>query len=356
VSAGQQRLARLFSEQSDGCARLGSPLYAGLLAHAAKDIETGGVLADVLAGHEQDPGPSALALRLAGAVHRLVLEGRAPELARYYPSVGGTALVDPAWEAFRRTVAENQPTVRTLLQSPPQTNEVGRSAILFGGLLHVAATTGLPIRLLDIGASAGLNLLVDQFRFELTERIALGDATSPVQLRQPWTADTPWPPIEVPLQIVERRGCDVHPVDALTGEGRVRLTSYVWPDQLDRIDRLRGAFAVAERTPVAVESACASDFLGRHLEFPRQGVATVVWHSVVWQYLDRRERGLVERTLARAASMATHDAPLALLSFEPRRVEYGDWFAFLAALTVWPGGTERVIAEGQGHGPPVTWL
>src|SRR5437763_1692936 len=101
-------MARLFREQGDGCARLGSPLYAELLRLCGDDIEGGGVLADVLAGHEEDPGPSALALRLVGAVHRIVLSGRAPELAPYYPSVGGTADATAAWPAFRDVVAANK--------------------------------------------------------------------------------------------------------------------------------------------------------------------------------------------------------------------------------------------------------
>src|SRR3954467_4485821 len=120
MSAGRQRLARLFREQSNGCERLGSPLYAGLLDNAALDIERGGVIADVLSGHEKDPSPSALALRLAGAVHRLFLDGAAPELAAYYPSVGGNVDVEAAWPAFRQTVADHTRVVRTLLHSPPR--------------------------------------------------------------------------------------------------------------------------------------------------------------------------------------------------------------------------------------------
>src|SRR3954453_1346886 len=123
---GRARMARLFREQGEGCARLGSPLYAELLRRAGDDIDAGGVLADVLAGHEDDHGPSALALRLAGAVHRIVLSGRAPALAAYYPSVGGAADASAAWPAFRDVVAAYKSEIRTLIESPPQTNEVGR--------------------------------------------------------------------------------------------------------------------------------------------------------------------------------------------------------------------------------------
>src|SRR4051794_9285777 len=120
METGRARMARLFREQADGCGRLGSPLYAGLLAHAGDDIDRGGALADILAGHEEDSGPSALALRLAGAVHRIVLSGRAPGLAAYYPSVGGRADADAAWPHFRQAVADNVDEIRALLASPPQ--------------------------------------------------------------------------------------------------------------------------------------------------------------------------------------------------------------------------------------------
>src|SRR4051795_11770882 len=119
METGRARMARLFREQADGCGRLGSPLYAGLLAHAGNDIDHDGVLADVLAGHEEDSGPSALALRLAGAVHRIVLSGRAAGLAAYYPSVGGEADAQRAWPEFRNVVRQHPDEVRALIGSPP---------------------------------------------------------------------------------------------------------------------------------------------------------------------------------------------------------------------------------------------
>ncbi|MGH3341956.1 MAG: DUF2332 family protein, partial [Carbonactinosporaceae bacterium] len=165
--AGRERTAYLMEMQARGCEQLGSPFYAGLMRHAADDVRGGGVLADVLARHADDPEDSALALRLFGAVHQLVLEGRAPQLDPYYPSVGG-ADPDPerAWPVFRLVAAQHREAVRRLLSHPPQTNDVGRSAALLGGLLHVVARTGLAVRLYEIGASAGLNLRADHFRYE----------------------------------------------------------------------------------------------------------------------------------------------------------------------------------------------
>lgn len=144
--------------QARGCAELGSAMYAELLTRAAGD--PGGAVAAVL-GERTETG---FVLRMLGTVHRLVLEGRAPALAEHYPTAGGTKDPLAAWPAFRDVLVEHAAEIREGLADPPQTNEVGRAAPLVGGLLTVADATGLPIRLLEIGASAGLNLRADHFR------------------------------------------------------------------------------------------------------------------------------------------------------------------------------------------------
>ncbi len=101
MTSGSERLAELLRTQADDCAQLGSDLYAHLLARAAEDLEAGGPVATVLAGHEDDPGGSVPPLRLMGAVHRLVLGGEAPALAAHYPSVGGDGDAEAAWPLVR---------------------------------------------------------------------------------------------------------------------------------------------------------------------------------------------------------------------------------------------------------------
>ena len=97
-------------------------------------------MASVLGGHERDSGPSALALRLLGSVHRLVLERRAGALAAFYPSVGGSWETTGAWTAFRELVEAQPDTVCEWLDRAPQTNEVGRATALFGGLCSSPVT------------------------------------------------------------------------------------------------------------------------------------------------------------------------------------------------------------------------
>ena len=347
-------LPELLRLQAQGCRELGSPLYDELLLKVADDVEHGGPFTEVFAGHEDDRARSAVGLRLMGAVHRLVLDRRAPELALHYPSVGGTPGIG-VWEAFRETAMAHLDEVRALLETPPQTNEVGRSAVLIGGLMLVAERTGLPIRLLEIGSSGGLNLRADHFRYDLSDERVLGPLDAPARLHHPWPGDeSAWPAGEMP-RIVERRGCDPDPVDPTTTEGRLTLTSYVWADQVARFERLRGALDIASQVPATVDRAMAGEWLDEHLT-PQPGVATVVWHSVVWQYLDDAERDRVQAVLASAGAAATPDAPVAHLSLEPGGRLYVDKFAFVVTLRLWPHDSEpQVVATAAGHGPPVVW-
>ena len=171
--------------QARACADHGSPMYGDLLLRAADDAAAGGPVAEVLASYDgEDPVADALALRLMGSVHRLVLERRAGELAPFYPSVGGTWEADGGWAAFHALVAERPAEAAKWLDRPPQTNEVGRAAALYGGLLHVPRD--LPVRLVEIGASAGLNLRADRFAYARADGGTAGDDASPVVLADAW--------------------------------------------------------------------------------------------------------------------------------------------------------------------------
>jgi hypothetical protein len=348
--AARHRLAALIREQADGCGQLGSPLYAELLTSLAEDVEAGGPGASVLAGHEADPGPTALALRLMGGVHRLVLERRAPRLGLFYPSVGGRADGAAAWIALREVLAEHRDELRAGLDQAPQTNEVGRAGALVGGLLHINAWSRGPLRLFEIGASAGLNLRVDHFRVSLPDGRGIGPGDSPVVLDDPWRGP---PPAVADLEVVERAGCDVSPLDPTTTEGRLRLTSYVWPDQLERLGRLRGALDVAARVPAVVHRQPAAAFVRRVRLVP--GTTTVFWQSVVWQYLSQDERKTVWEGLTELGAAASSTSRLAHLRLEPQRRSAGADHEFLVRLRTWPGGDDRVLGVAHPHGIPTTW-
>jgi hypothetical protein len=345
------RLAATFAVQSRACESLGSPLYASLLRRCVADIEGGGPVAVVLRGHENDPGPSGLALRLLGAVHRLVLDGEVTQLAAHYPSVGGDGDAEAAWSALKAALTEHSARIRPLLDAAPQTNEVGRAAGLLGGLLHLAAQFALPIELHEIGSSAGLNLRADAYCYRDAGGGHLwGPAGSPVQLLDAWRG--PLPPVTAPLEVIRRLGSDVAPLDPANHDDATTLQSYVWADMTPRLERLRAALSVAVQQPTPVDQLDAIEAVQR-LQ-PVRGRVVVLWHSVMWQYVARDAQAAVTARLAELGARADGQAPLAHLFLEPTRREPGAEHEFLLVLQTWPG-TRRILACAPGHGLPVSW-
>lgn len=338
-----------FRQQARGCRNLGSVMYDELLRRVADDLDAAGPAAVVLAGHEDDPGPSGLALRLVGSVHRLVLQRRAGALAAFYPTVGGTWDVESGWPVFRRLLAEEPEAVREWLDRPPQTNEVGRATALMTGLLDACRMRALPVRLFEVGSSAGLNLLFDRFRY-VWPGGGLGPADSPVVLDPAWS-DAP-PEGAVP-RVVERLGSDVMPIEVRSTEGRLALTAYVWPDQVGRFDRLRGALRLASETSYDVRRQGGAELVDEMTLEP--GTTTVLWHSVMWQYVPREEQDRILARLERLGSSSGEDAPLVHLYAEPTRRTPDSEHEFLVCSHRWPGGGERrVLGTMAPHGLPVT--
>jgi hypothetical protein len=336
-----------FSAQAAACRAVGSLLYADLLAGAAEDLAAGGPMAGVVGDDPEEPYSSALALRFMGAVHRMVLEGRAPELAACFPSVGGTAGHSAQVPRLLALVREHRDELRRRLRAGVQTNEVGRSAVLVGGYATVAARTGLPLRVLEVGASAGLNLLFDHYHYD-TGLGRFGDPAAPVRFSGLWQGEPP--DLGVPLEVAERSGCDLAPVDPATPDGRLTLLSYTWADQGERLARLEAALQVARRHPVPVDRAEAGVWLDAQLADAAPGVATVVAHTIVVQYLTSAGRRRLLRAIGNAGERATGRAPLAWLRMEPagERAEL--------RLTTWPGGAEEVLATAGYHGNPIWWV
>jgi hypothetical protein len=149
--------------------------------------------------------------------------------------------------------------------------------------------------------------------------------------------------------VAERRGCDRNPIDATTDDGRLTLLSFMWPDQLARIARLEAAITVARRVPVELEQADAAAWVESQLVEPRPGVATVVAHSIVFQYLSSASRRRIRDSLESAGRSATPDAPICWLRMEPA----GDRAEL--RLNMWPGGERELLATAGYHGHPIWW-
>jgi hypothetical protein len=147
--------------------------------------------------------------------------------------------------------------------------------------------------------------------------------------------------------VAERLGCDASPIDPRTEEGRLTMLAYVWPDQTLRLQRMRAAIEVARESPVTIERRSAAEWVGERLADPVPGLATVVYHSIVMQYLSGGERDEFEARVAEAGERAGAEAPVAWLSMEPA----GGWSE--VRLRAWPDGEDRVLATAGYHGTPV---
>lgn len=350
MGGSAEGLAEFLELESVGCELYGSVFYRDLERRMAVDVRAGGAVWDVLGPFAHEHPRAAYTLRLLGGVHRMVLSGDAPDLAKHYPSTGGDGDVDAVWPAFAALLAARPPVVEDALRRPPQTNEVGRTGALVPGLLLIATETRLPLRIREIGSSAGLNLRIDQYWFG-QDGVGWGREDSPVRLTDLWSPAAP--PFATRAVIADRRGCDRDPIDATSEDAALTLLSYVWPGQDQRFVLLRAALDIARETPVPIDQAEASTWVEAQLAEPVPGVATVLYHSVVWQYLDDETRSRVAGAVEAAGARATSDDPVSWLRLEPTPDAY---IPAELRLTLWPGGEERLLATSGFHGGAVNWL
>jgi hypothetical protein len=330
--------------------RFGSP-FSGLVAAAlAEAADTPAMAALVSPWIDADRGrldADAVGLRLLAGLHDLVLSGDEPGLAAIYRRADAGTDARALAACVRDVLARRVDRLARFMRSPPQTNEVGRSLCLLGGFLTVAEETGLPLRCLELGASAGLNQLWDRYRYDLGEGRVWGDAASPVVVTTRWSGGAP--PLAVVPAVAERAACDQAPIDVDDPEAARRLQAYVWPDQPERMARLSAAIGLARAAGVRVDRADAADWAARHAR-PQAGVATVLYHSVFWQYPPAETRARLEAIIAEAAAQATPAAPFAWLRMEP-----DSSYIYEVRLALWPPGEERRLARAHPHGAAVEW-
>lgn len=320
------RLARNFRTQSRWCADAGADLYAVLLSGMATDLERGGITAQLCQPYLDAPETAAIHIRLLAGLHEIVLAGHAPELEAYYPSVGGTWPPDGVWAVASGVMTEHADRLRAWLKVVPQTNEVGRSVALAVGLATSAALTGRRrIRLLQLGASAGLHLLVDDFRIE-ADTWAWGSPDSPVRIADAARGRLLLTPSSAAagdlaslIEIVDRRGCDLFPVDVTSPAGRRRLQAFIWPHDRERHERLAAAMELAEAKTPVVDAADAPDWLESRLSEPcDDDVLTVVWSSITLQYLDQARQARIAALIARGRDQQ----PLVQVALESTGLHY----------------------------------
>lgn len=363
--------------QAVACGVVGSPFVQTFLEALADDAAADGPTAAILADRVDSPFGDYLGLRLAGFLHHEALQGH-PRLRAHYPSCGGDADAAAAARVaieFLRDVESERSDPRSAywntddpaslacyLGRPPQTNEAGRASALLAGDAWIHATMRRPLRILEIGSSAGLLLHLDRYAMRLVGTGGIGGIG---QLGAPdapswdvaWSGPLPPPQWALP-EIVSAEGCDRAPLDISLPGNVAILRSYVWPDQPARLARLDTALAVAAAwSDRPVSTAPAETWLPAQLARPTSGLATVIQHSIVWEYIDSAAQEQLAAEIAAAGSRATPETPLAWLRMEffPKMAD-NDLTRPSIRVTTWPGGEDRLLGWTTPHGADVEWL
>ena len=323
------------------CVRNDAPITAALVQALADALDSTTRTGAAVLGWQGDPVADALPLRLAGGVHDAWQNGEAPELSGIFDGTGSP--VENA-SAMRSFLCRADAQLLTWLDGPPQTNEPGRSAQLMTGLIEIAARHGPKLEILEIGSSAGLNLLIDRYRIDLPG-ISTGPADSSVHLTPEWRG-TPPPPVAP--QIMSIRGVDIAPVDATSDAGAHRLLAYVWADHTLRFERLAHAIALLRAHPPRLDAGHAADWVEARLAEPQPiGVTRVLMHSIVWQYIDPPGQARITAAMEAAGAKATPDLPLAWVRVEAdRTMNQHD-----ITVQSWPGHSDtRLLGHAHAHG------
>ena len=335
--------------QLELCRNDGTATYVALLTELIERLGADDTVTELLVADGQDPIRSALCLRLFGAVNRIAMTQSADWISAYYPILGGrtdTVRVVPAFFDF---LSANLDAVREQMGIAVQTNEVGRAAPLSAAMNHVALTTNQPLRLLEVGASGGLNLLMDHFRVAGGDQ-SWGPPGSAVRLTGHFASGNPRAAV---LTITERRGCDINPIDVYDPSAAAFLRSFVWPEHVERARRLDAALGIARSVPrVRVDAAGACSWVAEHTADPQSGRTTVVFHSIVLPYLDPGERDRFTRLVRARGEAADPDRPFAWVALEPTDADPS-----VVHLTCeqWPANRRELLATTTPHGTNVRW-
>ena len=337
-----------FHIQAGYCEAMAAPITARVSTGLAEALDRTTATGRRVLDWPGEPVADAIVLRLVGGLHALHRRGGDAALEAVF--LGQTSEPAAVVAALRTTVAAHDAALLPWLDGPPQTNEAGRSAGLMTGLLHLAARFGPRVELLEIGSSAGLNLLIDRYAFDLGG-VRKGPADAPVTIRPDWRGP---PPPDVPIDITRVRGVDIAPVDARDPPQAERLASYVWVDNAERLARIERGIAMIRELGVDLAQGDAADWVGARLAEPQEaGTTRVLLHSVVWQYLPAEGRARIRAAMDAAGARATDERRLGWVMMEPNR----DLHRHEVRVRGWPGETPmELVALTHAHGAWVEGL
>lgn len=343
----QRDLAAEFRRFATLEARGASPLYERLALGVAED---GGLLALAARARPEQPAPNLL----FAAVHLLLLAGVRHELAGFYASVTASPVGGDPFPAFRDFCVEHWDAVTAMVQERRvQTNVVERCGLLLPAFGLVAERSGgQPLHLVEVGASAGLNLLWDRYRFDYGWEGACGAAASPVVIETELRGGAATPiPTALPA-IAARTGIDLNPIDVRDAEAVSWLRALVWPEERERLRRLDAAVGLAQENPPRLLAGDALDLASRVLRAAPPDEALCVYHTHTLNQFSAEARKRFAALLAEAG--ATRD--LYWLSSEYRPVEGGDMRPALTLVSFDDGGPEeQILAYCDHHGRWLEW-
>jgi hypothetical protein len=342
------RIALGIKFQAEHCRRNDAPVTARIIEAQLALMQGDTLCGRRIANWPGLPLEDAMPLRLAGGFHHLLLTGDDKRLVPVYRGeVTDQSEVDAIVAAV---TADHDARLLPWLDGPPQTNEAGRSSSFMAGLHWLSDKFGSRFELNELGASAGINTMMERYHYDLGG-VTAGPENSPMQIRPEWRGG---PPPQAQVEIVSIQGCDQAPVDLSDPQAALRVKSYVWPENTDRLERMDAAIALAAQKRPGVVQADALDWVTKRLAEPQDaGVVRVVNHSIVWQYIPEDRRSQITEAIEAKGREATIERPLAWIMLETNR----QTFKHELRIKYWPGPDEwHLLAEAQAHGAWVQWL
>ena len=339
-----QPVCENFEFQANLAKRMGSPFYADLLFELGGLITEDSAIGKVFSAWQGEPNHDAVALRFVAALHYLVITKQDAELVDIFPpalKIVGKARAN----ILRQAIGKHESLILDYLKLPPQTNEVGRSRVLLGGFLETAKRFGPDMDVFEIGASAGLNMAFDQCYYQ-SDDWHWGNPDSAIQFTPNWEGS---PPPLGAIRVHDRTGCDISPINAATQKNR--LLSYVWPDQFERIKRIRGAIQHAAETRPEIDKMEATEWLKLQYYNAPTVRPRVFYHSIIWQYFNEAQQAHFTAAMEMMGSQASAESPVIWLRLEPaENRQHAE-----LRVTFWPDQTEHVLAESGFHGEWIKW-
>lgn len=345
---GQEAIRAAFANQVLYCRANDAPVTARIVAALATLLDKPATsFAQRIADWQGPPLADALPLRAAGGLHALHLSGKSPALAPIYADADD--INDAAIVAG--VIASQETALLPWLDGPPQTNEAGRSSNFIAAMLWLTEQ-GLPAHFdcLEIGSSAGINLMIDRYHYDLGG-VQVGPEPGVMAFTPDWRGHHP---PQHKIDFAGLKGCDLGPVDLTDPAQAMRLKAYIWPEHHIRFARMEAAIAAAHEKKPNLVRANAADFIEAELKKPQaNGTTRVLMHSIVWQYVPEDQQMRVTAAMEEAGAEASPDRPLAWIALEANRTVHSHELV----VRYWPGGkAPKMLGRAHAHGAWVEWL